>query len=340
VLRFRCPNCSTKLTSREDRAGKRAVCPKCRGPVTVPEVPTPGPATKHEDAGDLQPHSRDPAYDAALLDIPQRGGSFNEATSRCRASNRPADGLQEPAEGPAAEEIKPAGGSGLPWVIDVLLYPLDLAGIVHLISLWLLVCLLCPFVIGGLGLGIEYVPFVYTLPVAYVAYYLAECLRDSAGGNCRVPDFWMRPGDSSKWDCISQLFLVVGCVAVCFGPVSGYYIVRERTDWIYWLLLAGGGFFFPMALLAVVLFDSFNALNPLLIMGSIVSTFLPYGAMVLLFFGGAWLFVKIDFRLYRFRLLPMLPFVLRVVQFYLIFVAVGLLGRFYRRHKEKLNWEV
>jgi hypothetical protein len=306
----------------------------------VPEVPTPGPAAKHEDSGDLRVHPGDPAYDTALLDIPQKGGVPSEATGGCHDFGRSVEDAQESAQGSAPEEIEPADGSGLPWLIDALLYPLNLAGIVHLISLWLLVCLLCPLVMDGLGLGTEYIPFVYTLPVAYVVYYLAECLRDSAGGGRRLPDFWMHPGDSSKWDCISQLFLVVGCVAVCFGPVSGYYIVRERTDWIYWLLLAGGGFFFPMALLAVVLFDSFNALNPLLIMGSIVSTFLPYGAMVLLFFGGAWLFVGIDFRLYNFRLLPLVPFVLRVVQLYLIFVAVGLLGRFYQRHKEKLNWEV
>ncbi len=339
VLRFRCPNCSAKLTSREDRAGKTAACPKCQGTITVPQAPTPGLAARQEDSAGPKVHARDPAYNAALLDIPQKGEVSSEAAGERHDYDRTVEGTPEPARGLAAEETEDAGGPGLPWFIDVWLYPLNSAGIVRLISLWLLVCLLCPLVMS-LGLGIEYIPFVYTLPVAYVVYFLAECLRDSAGGNRRVPDFWMRPGDFSMWECLSQLFLVVGCIAVCFAPASVYYIVQERADWIYWLLLAGGGFIFPMTLLAVVLFDSPNALNPLLTVGSIFDTLGPYCALVLFFFGGAWLFVRIDFRLYNFRPLPWIPFFLRVVQLYLIFVAVGLLGRFYQRYKEKLKWEV
>jgi hypothetical protein len=100
------------------------------------------------------------------------------------------------------------------------LYPCNLAGIIHLVGLWLLINLLCPGVMEYLGLSPEYVPFVYTLPVAYVVYYLAACIRDSAGGGRRVPDFWMSPGDSSKWDCLSQSVEVVGCFAVCFWPVG------------------------------------------------------------------------------------------------------------------------
>jgi len=81
----------------------------------------------------------------------------------------------------------------LPWLIDVFLYPLNLAGIIHLICLWLLVFLLCPLVMEFLGLGIEYIPIVYTLPIAYVLYYFTECIRDSATGHFRAPDFWKRP---------------------------------------------------------------------------------------------------------------------------------------------------
>jgi hypothetical protein len=238
------------------------------------------------------------------------------------------------------EEPQLAVKRKVPWLIDVFLYPLNLTGIIHLICLWLLVFLLCPLVVAFLGLGIEYIPIVYTLPIAYVLYYFTECIRDSATGRCRAPDFWMDPTGFDKWDCISRLLTVIGCIAVCFCPASVYYVVTERTDLIYWLLLACGGFFFPMVLLAVVLFDSYNALNPILLIGSIFRTFLPYCGMVLLFYGGAWLFMKIDSRLYGLRLLPVVPFVLRVVQLYLVFVAVGFLGRFYWWHKDKLNWEV
>jgi hypothetical protein len=334
MIHLQCEYCGQKIKVPATRAGKTGRCPKCKRTVTVPAAQTPGPAERQEHSGALQLHSGDPAYDAALLDIPQKGGLSREADG----SDISVEDLQGPAERSAAGETGPVGGLRLPWFMDVFLYPLNPAGIIRLISLWLLVCWLCPAVME-LGLGIEYVPFVYALPVAYVAYYLTECIRHSAGGGRRAPDFWMHPTDSSKWECASQFFLAVGCIAVCFSPVSVYYVVRERTDLIYALLLACGGFFFPMTLLAVVMLDSFSGLNPALILGSILRTFLPYCGMVLLFCAGAWLFVRIDFRLYNFRFLPTVPFVLRVVQFYLLFVAVGLLGRFFQRHKERLDWE-
>ncbi|MHC4751512.1 MAG: hypothetical protein ACYTFW_16780 [Planctomycetota bacterium] len=239
-----------------------------------------------------------------------------------------------------SEEIGPVGNHRLPWIVDVFLYPLNLAGIIHLIGLWLLIFLLCPLVIALIGLGTEYIPVVYLLPVAYSLYYFAECIRDSAAGGCRAPDFWMHPAESDKWDCVLQLLVVLGCIAVCFWPVAVYYIVTERSDLIYWLLLACGGFFFPMALLGVVLFDSFNTLNPILIIGSIFRTLLPYCGMVLFFYAGALLFMEIDSPVNRFWLLPAVPFMVKVVQLYMIFVAVGLLGRFYHRNEKKLNWEV
>ncbi|MEN6575899.1 MAG: hypothetical protein ABFD90_06100 [Phycisphaerales bacterium] len=191
-----------------------------------------------------------------------------------------------------------------------------------------------------IGLGTEYVPIVYALPVAYTLYYLAECVRDRAGGGRHPPGYWMHPSDSSKWDCVTQMFEVIGCVAVCFWPVSVYYIVREQVDCAYWLLLAGGAFLFPMILLAVVLFDSLNALNPILIGGSILRTFVPYCGMVLLVCGVAVLFTKMGLKTYGFWRPPMVPFLLRLVQFYLIFVAIALLGDFFRRHETRLDWEV
>lgn len=236
-------------------------------------------------------------------------------------------------EPPLADECK------LPWFINIFLYPFNREGIIHLLALWLLLFFLCPRVMS-LGFGTEYVPFIYALPVAYAFYYFAECIRDRAAGGRHVPNYWMHPGDSSKWDCLSQMFEMVGCVAMCFWPVSVYYIIREQVDWIYTLLLVVGGFFFPMVLLAVVLFDSLSALNPILIGRSILSTFVPYCGMVLLLCIGSLLSVKIDFRLNGFHPLPMVPFLLWLVQLYMIFVAIALLGDFYRRYEKKLNWEV
>jgi DNA-directed RNA polymerase subunit RPC12/RpoP len=339
MIEFQCNKCGQKISIHEIYAGKKGRCPKCKNVLIVPELQNSSCEPEENVPVDNQKGSKFSAYDLSLLDIPQKGEISNEAIGQYSSSDRAAEDLHEPAESAAMEEIEPAGGPKLPWLIDIFLYPLNLAGFIHLICLWLLVFLLCPLVMALLGLGTEYIPFVYTLPVAYVLYYFSECIRDSAAGHCRAPDFWMHPGDD-KWHCISQLLVVLGCIAVHFWPVSVYYIFTERTDLIYWLLMAFGGFFFPMALLAVVLFDSLNALNPILIIRSIFRTLLPYCGMVLLFYGGALLFMEIDSPVNRFWLLPILPFILKLAQLYLVFVSVGLLGRFYWRYQDKLNWEV
>jgi len=304
MIRFTCGNCGQKIGVPEIRAGKKGKCPKCKNVVVVPKAAGANLPASQDDSAKSNISSKYSDFDLTVLDVPQEDKAPIQPTSQYDVSDKAFGGVQKPEESPGTDETEPVGKRKLPWIIDIFLYPLNLAGIIHLICLWLLVFLLCPLVMEFLGLGIEYIPIVYTLPIAYVLYYFTECIRDSAIGRCRAPDFWMHPADSDKWDCISQLFLVLGCIAVCFWPVSVYYIVTERTDLTYWLLLAFGGFFFPMVLLAVVLFDSFNALNPILIIGSIFRTFLPYCGMVLLFYGGAWLFMKIDSRLYGLRLLP------------------------------------
>jgi len=280
-----------------------------------------------------------PALDARLFDVAHKGRTSNEAPSPSCERDTPGQDSHEPVEPAAAEGVEPAEDSTLPWFIDAFLFPSNLGGVIHLVLLWLLVNLLCPAAMQYLGLGTEYVPFVYTLPVAYVVYYLAECIRHSVGGARRAPEYWMSPCDSSRWDCLTQSVEVVGCVAVCFWPASVYYIARERSDWIFWSLMAGGGFFFPMVLLSVVWFDSYSGLDPVIIMGSIARTFVPYTVIVLLLAAGALLFVKMGLSTYGFYRPPPLALVFRLVQLYLLFVAAGLVGRFYWRYRRRLNWE-
>lgn len=330
MIEFLCSNCAHRIRAPEDRMGKAGRCPQCQGRVTVPAGGGPDSAERDESAEDSEVRAGDPAYDTALLEPTPKGNVPDEATQR----------YYEELAGRSAEEAGKLGDApGPPWPVSSILYPLSPAGIIHLVVLWLLLFVLSPLVMMTLGLGTEYVPLVYGLPLAYVVYYYAECIRDSCGGSWRAPAFWMHPTDSSKWDVLSQLFLVVGCVAVYFAPVSVYYIVRERADGIYWLLLIVGGFLFPMALLAVVWFDSSAGLNPILVLRSMGRTFLPYCAMISVLFGGAWLFVALDFSLYSFWLAPAMALAIRVVQLYLVFVGAALLGGFYHRYKARLDWE-
>jgi hypothetical protein len=167
----------------------------------------------------------------------------------------------------------------LPWVIDILLYPTSISGIIHLV-----IFLLAPLLINKLTFiyfGIVSLA-LYILFIGYVFYYIGHCVFHSSKAGWRAPDISIYNAPD-RGELISQLFLMFGCVAVCFCPAAIYYIIIERTDLLFWLLSAYGFFFLPMVLLTVVMFDSVDALNPILIIRSIFRTFFPYCGLVLVF---------------------------------------------------------
>jgi DNA-directed RNA polymerase subunit RPC12/RpoP len=339
VIKFSCDNCGQKFNVPESQAGKKGRCPKCRQVVIVAGTDD---GSSFTDKNGLEANKKVSGIDSSLFYIPQKTETTEKSIAERQMPVESFESFQEPSESMDLGQKPPEEKtlSKLPWFIDIFLYPFSLAGIIRLISLWLLIFLLCPLVMARVGLGTEYAPIVYFLPVSYVLYYFTECIRYSASGHFRAPDFWMHQTDSDKWDFVSQLFVVAGSIAVCFCPVAIYYIATERSDLVYWLLFIYGGFFFPMVLLAVVLFDSFNALNPLLIVRSISGTFIPYCGLIIILFVGSYICLKINSRFYSFRPLPILPFFLRAIQLYMIFIVIGLLGRFYYKYMKKLNWEV
>jgi hypothetical protein len=144
---------------------------------------------------------------------------------------------------------------------------------------------------------------------------------------------------------LEQYLTLLACYAFFFGPAVFYrsytYLSEvESNSVIFWSLLAYGVFFFPMGILAVIMFDSINGLNPILLFCSIASTFLPYCGLAMLF--SAFCFLRVQMLLwsihYRWgifvRILP------DSVLLWVLFVVAHLIGRFYWRYKEKLNWEV
>jgi len=223
-------------------------------------------------------------------------------------------------------------------LIDVLLYPISVAGGIHLLIFWL-----APLLITLLGrllpragpYGGVLTLLFYIVLTGYMFYYLGECVRDSAAGGVRAPDISTQAAPD-RGDLLSQEIYMLGCIAVCFCPVVVYRLVTGRIDVIFWVLAGCGIFFFPMALLAVAMFDSMSALNPLLLIGSILSTFLPYCGLVLLFCGLGGLVALAISTLPQSRALGS---VFGIAFIYLAMVTAHILGRFYWRYKEKLYWE-
>jgi hypothetical protein len=233
----------------------------------------------------------------------------------------------------------------LPWLIDIFLYPFSLSGIIHIVI----------FIVTPLLIGLVVLRFldifhgfmsliVYLLFTGYFFYYIGYCVFDSSRGGLRAPDVTLYEIPDKSEFC-SQIFLVIGAVAVCFFPAVIYYIATGRADLVFWLLLAVGVFFLPMVLLAAVLFDSVNVLNPVMITTSIYRTFAPYCGLVLIFSAFAGLIVPvirglsyapsiIDFILGTAFIFYKIAFV------YLAMVSAHLLGRFYLRYKKKLNWGI
>jgi hypothetical protein len=233
----------------------------------------------------------------------------------------------------------------LPWLIDIFLYPLSLSGIIHLTIFIVTPLLIWLFVLRSIDVFHGVMSLIlYLLLVGYTFYYIGYCVFDSSRGGLRAPDVTLYEIPDKSEFC-SQIFLVIGAVAVCFFPAVIYYIATGRTDLVFWLLSAVCVFFLPMVLLTAALFDSINVLNPVIIITSIYRTFVPYCGLVLTFSVLAGLIVPVISGLFYapslidFLLGP--AFICYKIAFvYLAIVSAHLLGRFYLRYKKKLGWGI
>ena len=111
---------------------------------------------------------------------------------------------------------------------------------------------------------------------------------------------------------------------------------QQLDDPIYWLLVGLGIFLFPMGLLAVAVFDSVRGINPILVIGSIFSTFFQYCGLVIFCYAFLLLIPLAGFFLLR---LWILGYLFMLVAFYLGLILAHLLGRFGWKYRDKLNWE-
>jgi hypothetical protein len=246
----------------------------------------------------------------------------------------------------------------LPWLIDIFLYPLSASGMIHLAFFCLglpLLGLINRLVLSRIPLGRLLALVLYILLAGYALYYLAYCVFDSSKGGMRAPDISVQYAPD-RADLIAQLFLLLGCVAICFWPVAVYFVIVKKIDLIFWLLSGCGIFFFPMALLVGLLFDATHALNPIFIIVSIFKTIFKYCGLVLFYcvLGGLVATVILDLHnlrapqdlegafIYVFVIINYFfstAFIYKAIAIiYLSIVGAHLLGSFYWWHKDKLGW--
>jgi hypothetical protein len=280
------------------------------------------------------------------MDVPDEYKLKDESTSDVNVSEEAAGRRQESEEDSEAEETESTGQRRLPWFIDIFLYPVSLSGLTHLAIFAIIPTLIAILrtlfgkagtIVGLPGLIINILIFLY------IGWYFTECVRDSAKGGTRAPEAFASIGTGEMW---SQMQHIVGCYLILISPAFFYSLYTGKLDAVYWGLMITGSFFFPMGLLACIMFDSISGLNPKLLIGSIFSTFFQYCGLVLLVIAVVFIFTQLAGMLETEATqkpsasMLILGGALFFVGLYIAFVIAHIIGRFYWRYEDKLNWEV
>ena len=346
-ISLRCTNCGARLTMRAALAGKQRRCPKCKQPITVPTVQTRDAVPEADDNSEVKAE-KSSLYDLRLLDLPiEKSPPVSVVDSDSQEAAYRQLQKQQGALLPGRSDEPPT--RTLPWVIDIFLYPANKAGLMVL-----LICVGVPFAVrlttrflfyamASFGpLVIFWVLFivmqwvVLAMALLYANWYFCECIRDSAAGAIRAVDTTANtPG---LGEIFGQAVKVIAGVLLCMGPALIYFNHTRRADGAFQVLYGAGGFFVPMAVLAMAMYDALRALNPLLLLSSILKAPFQYCALVTFGYVSCVL-VPMAGRCLTTPETWIQGFALLFVTLYQLLVLAHLLGRFYRRNETTLNWD-
>jgi len=315
--------CHREIEEPESSRGKLVECPHCSSYVAAPLAETPA----REAEAFMQPGTQDDASEERFEQMQKTVGTI---------------ALQEP---------EPVVERKLPWILDIFLYPASRPGLM-ILGIVVVVRVTFRIVVRFLGTASQqFLPFlaffgfmwavgmlVRIVLVLYLWWYLCECIRESAAGVIRAPETTGRsPGlGGMLW----QALMTGGCFLFFLGPALFYYTKTRATDAVFWGLVVYAVIFFPMSFLGVVVFESWQGLNPILLSRAIFSTFLSYCAMIVVIAAFAAVGVFTVRKLPDPQQSSLGLFILWCMSIYLAMVVAHLLGAFCYRYKEKLNWDV
>jgi hypothetical protein len=198
------------------------------------------------------------------------------------------------------------------------------------------------FFFFGLGLQVSFNVFFMILFVLFWGY-LAACLfnmiQSTANGEDDIPD-WPSLGDIYN-DMARPFFLVSSTLLAMALPAAIYaFWIAAGPIWpdpVFWGLIIAGLFMFPMALLAVVLFNTPMAVSPHVILPAIFRTFGHYLiAFLMLAILSA---VGIVVYAYLEQIIPVIGWLFGWPLFlYLLAVEMRILGLLYHANRRKLGW--
>jgi len=303
-------------------------------PVSQPQ-PVAGAACKFHPHSPATFHCPQCGRAFCLLCVSQRKGGYF-----CRACSVECSRLEPAAwTGPDTPFFTQARGA--------FRYPVEGDGVILLISGGILFLLLdaVTFVARFAFLyGLAALIILTVFGTGYLTRYLQNIVVSSARGEDKMPD-WPDLSDLSS-EVTSPFFDFLGIVIFCFAPAIAltiYASFSEGGAWLGWATTASiilGALYFPMAFAAVAMFDSLGALNPLLIIPSILKIPKEYALTILLFV------IILVVRWLAVRVLPeflgisyILPaFIGNFFGLYLLAVLMRILGLLCRLKKDELGW--
>jgi predicted RNA-binding Zn-ribbon protein involved in translation (DUF1610 family) len=330
---FKCSMCDKVISAAESSRGKLKECPECGCYVEVPKKEE----KVVESFPGLELHLKE--------ELPVRGAR------RGAASSDYAEGLNQYSNlSKRTEEIPGDYERKFPWLIDIFFYPTSSAGLLILgivilgpVIMDLILVALIFFDVGvltqliGLVLVIAFF-FIRVVLWLYGYWYFSVCIEESARGKTRAPETLTMDTNENVFDIFVNMLRLVCCLLICTGPSLVYWWNTKEPNEIFWILLAVGVFFLPMTLLRVVMYDSLAGLNPFIIVWSIFKIF-PRYCLVLLFF-----YLPMVLLVFMARWVPMElwggRFILKAANMYLLLVSAHVLGWFYYRNEETLDWPI
>jgi pSer/pThr/pTyr-binding forkhead associated (FHA) protein len=171
----------------------------------------------------------------------------------------------------------------------------------------------------------------------YLATYYQRILVSSAQGETEMPTW---PDFTDFTELLMPLGQCAATVLISFGPaILLFAFASQETSVAGWAALVAGCVYFPMAFTAVAMADSVGALNPLVVIPSILRIPVDYSLSVILLvglflleeFGTALLGTAIP--------IPLLPgLISSFAGLYLLCVMLRLMGLLYLVHKDDLGW--
>lgn len=168
----------------------------------------------------------------------------------------------------------------------------------------------------------------------YLTSYMIKVISTTAIGHDEPPE-WQ--GIEDMWEGILKPFLLVSLAGtVCVLPGLALLALGGLPLWLVLVVLALGGFFFPMALTTVAMFETLMALNPVFIVQSILRVPGSYTLACIFFFIAVFFRVVSEVTT---MFIPLLnTFIGTAVAIYFLMVQARILGLLFRINQKKLEW--